>query len=182
MIQLISEKRLKKDSLIDDNVDGIYLLPAIQLAQEVGLQPIIGGVLYKKLLNLVDNGDIQTETEYKVLLDDYCIPFLIYKVMSEIQIPLSFKMRNQGVVNTSDDHSYNVDIKDVQYLKNYYDENATFYANRLTDYLCANSSKYPEYNQNIKGEMKSNKNAYNTNIYLGNSKNNINKLRKIFNN
>lgn len=181
MIQLISETRLKKDSLIDDNTDGIYLVPAIQCAQEIGLQPIIGGPLYKKILSLVDSGDIQTETDYKELLDEYCIPFLIYKVMSEIQIPLAFKMRNQGIVNTSDDHSNGVDIRDVQYLKTYYDEKAIFYSNRLSDYLCANSSKFPEYRQCIKGEMKSNKTAYNTNIYLGNS-NCKKSLRNIFNN
>lgn len=181
MIQLISEKRLKQDSLIDNNVDGLYITPAIQLAQEVGLQPIIGGPLYKKILELVNTGDIQTETDYKELLDDYCIPYLEYKVMSEIQIPLSFKMRNQGIVTTNDDHSYNTDIRDVQYLKTYYDEKATFYANRLSDYLCANSSKFPEYKQCVSGEMKSNSKAYNTNIYLGNTSCNKS-LRRIFNN
>lgn len=170
MIQLISEKILKQYSLIDDNTDGLYITPAIQLSQETGLQPILGGPLYRRLLAMVENGDIQNDTDYKQLLDEYCIPYLMYKVMSEIQIPLAFKMRNQGIVTTTDDHSYNVDIRDVQYLKTYYDEKAIFYANRLSDYLAANSSKYKEYKKCVSGEMKSNKTAYNMSIYLGTSK------------
>jgi hypothetical protein len=37
MIYLISEQTLKKYSLINDNIDTCYILPAIQLAQETGL-------------------------------------------------------------------------------------------------------------------------------------------------
>ena len=181
MIQLISEKILKQYSLIDDNVDGLYITPSIQLAQETGLQPLLGGPLYRRLLAMVENGDIQGDTNYKKLLDDYCIPYLMYKVMSEIQIPLAFKMRNQGVVTTTDDHSFNSDIRDVQYIKNYYDDKAKFYANRLSDYLVANAHLYPEYRHYVSGEMKSNSKAYNTGIVLSN--NSCNKsLRRIFNN
>ena len=48
-VLLISENTLKQDSLINNNVDSVYLLPAIQVAQDQGLQQIIGSKLYEKI-------------------------------------------------------------------------------------------------------------------------------------
>ena len=38
--------------------------------------------------------------------------------MSEIQIPLSYKMRTNGIIKNSDDKTVTIDMKDVMYLKN----------------------------------------------------------------
>ena len=52
-VLLISEKTLKTDSLINDNVDPAYIYPAIQVAQDQGLQSIIGTKLYKRICDNV---------------------------------------------------------------------------------------------------------------------------------
>ena len=65
-VLLISEKTLKSNGVINNNVDGMYILPAIDYAQDAGLQPIIGTKLYNKLMDLVADGSIQQETDYKV--------------------------------------------------------------------------------------------------------------------
>ena len=167
---LISEEILKKDGYADDNLDMNYITPAIQVSQDMGLQPVIGTNLYRKLQTLVSDGTINdaANDKYKTLLDTYIVPFLAFKTMSEIMIPISFKNKNQGVVTTNDDKSYQTDIKNVQYLKGYYDDRATFYLLRLSDYLVTFSKDFPEYaTSNDRSEMEPNPNAYNCGIYLG---------------
>jgi len=169
-VLFISEKTIKADTLINDNVGAEYILPAIRTAQDMGVQNIIGTVLFNKLKSIIADGSItQPENEaYKVLLDDYIAPYLEWKVMSDIQLPLAFKMRNSGITQTNNEHQSNSIMKDAQTLATYYDQKAIFYSHRLSDYLIANQNLYPEYTawSNI-SDMKANPNAYNTGIYLG---------------
>lgn len=165
---LISEATMKKNSVVNNNVDGMYLLPAIEFAQDAGLQPIIGTKLYNKLMDLVEDGSIIQAVDYKYLLDEYITPYLINKATADIQIPLSFKLRNQGVVQQTDSNTYVPSMKDIQYVIQNYENKANFYSNRLSDYLRANRSKYPEYcSVDSCADMPSNKDAYNTGIFLG---------------
>lgn len=165
---LVSEATMKKNSVVNNNVDGMYLLPAIEFAQDAGLQPIIGTKLYNKLMDLVEDGSITGSTDYKYLLDEYITPYLVNKVTADIQIPLSFKLRNQGVVQQTDTNTYVPSMKDIQYVIQNYENKANFYSNRLSDYLRANRSKYQEYcSVDSCADMPSNKDAYNTGIFLG---------------
>lgn len=165
---LISEATLKKNSVINNNVDGMYILPAIEYAQDAGLQPLLGTKLYNKLMDLVESGEITGATDYKLLLDEYTTPYLINKVTADIQIPLTYKLRNQGVVQNTSEYTYNPSIRDVQYVIQNYENKANFYGNRLSDYLKANRSKYPEYcSIDSCADMRSDSGAYNTGIYLG---------------
>jgi hypothetical protein len=169
-VLLISEKILKENTLINNNVGSEYILPAIRAAQDMGVQNIIGTQLFNKLKSLISDGSIkQTENEaYKVLLDDYIVPYLEWKVMSDIQLPLAFKMRNSGITQTNNEHQTNTVMKDAQTLSTFYDQKATFYSHRLSDYLLANQDLYPEYlTWNNISDMKANAGAYNTGIYLG---------------
>lgn len=167
-VLLISEKTLKSNGVINNNVDGMYILPAIEYAQDAGLQPIIGTKLYNKLMDLVADGSIQQETDYKVLLDEYVTPYLLNKVTADIQIPLNYKLRNQGVVQNQTENTIVPTMKDLQYVIQNYEYKAIFYGNRLSDYLMANKSKFPEYRKvDSSADMHSNPNSYKTNIYLG---------------
>ena len=169
-IYLISEKTLKENSVINNNVDGMYLLPAIMDAQNMGLQPLIGTKLYRKLCDLVEDGSISEtgNTDYKLLLDDYITPYLINKVTADIQIPLAYKVRNQGVIQQTSENTYIPTLKDLQYVVQNYNNKADFYGNRLSDYLHANHSKYPEYSKtDSSADMPSNSGAYKTGIFLG---------------
>lgn len=167
---LISEATIKKNSVVNNNVDGMYLLPAIEYAQDAGLQPIIGTKLYNRLMDLVEDGSITGETaeDYKLLLDEYVTPYLINKVTADIQIPLGFKVRNQGIVQQTGENTYVPSMKDMQFVAQHYDNQANFYANRMSDYLHANHNKYPEYcTIDSCADMPSDSGAYNTGIFLG---------------
>lgn len=164
---LVSTKTLKENSVINNNVDDMYVLPAVEYAQDSGLQPLLGTKLYNRLMDLVESG-ITEENDYKYLLDEYITPYLINKVTADIQIPLSFKLRNQGVIQQTGENTYVPSLKDMQYVAQSYENKANFYANRLSDFLRANRSKYPEYCKiDSCADMPSDKNAYKTGIFLG---------------
>lgn len=164
-VLLLSEKTLKEDSLINDNVDSMYIYPAIQVAQEQGLQQVIGTLLYKRICQYVDEGNVPAD--YRILLDDYITPYLEYKVMADIQIPLSYKFRNLGVNQTTDERTYSQSLRDTQYLIEYYDNKAKFYSNRLFEYLKANHKLFPDFmKKDSCDDLQANKMSYKTNIVL----------------
>ena len=164
-VLLISENTLKKDSLINNNVDSLYIVPAIQMAQEQGLQSLIGTKLYKRICDDVENNNLTTD--YKYLLDEYITPYLEYKVLADIQLPLNYKFRNLGVNQTTDERTYTPSLRDTQYLIEFYDNKAKFYSNRIYDYLCANCKKYKEFRKKDScADLAANKQSYQTNIVL----------------
>lgn len=140
---LITMAILKDSTVLNDNVDENILMVGLELAQEIHLQQIIGGNLYNTLIDKVVNGI----TDYNELITDYIQPFLKFQVLSETIIPLTFKFKTKGVVTNGD---YNngvspISMKDATQMVNYYTDRATFFGNRLTDYLTRNRSQYPEY-------------------------------------
>lgn len=146
-ILLLSEEYIKSYGIINDNTDGCYLQPAMVLAQEVGLQEIIGTKLLKKIKKLISTNDINIEefANYKELLEDYIIPYLLWETTSEIQMPISFKTANSGTVQNTDTNKYASSIEDVEYMKNYYKDKSRFFAKLLTDYLYHNSNTFKEW-------------------------------------
>lgn len=135
-------------------------------SQEINLQNIIGTNLLKKLKTLINTEEIQNNADYKELLDDYIVPFLCWDTLAEIQIPLNYKFHNLGVVKNSDTNNTTTDLKDLQYLVDYYKKKSDFFAKRLTDFLVNNSSKYPEYWNNSYGDVNAKETEY-CGLYLG---------------
>lgn len=164
VVLLISETTLKQYTVISDNVDASYIAPSIQKAQDMGLQPLIGSVLYNKLCNDVRNGSIASK--YRTLLDNYIVPYLCNQVAVELQWALFAKIRNNGIVTSQDNQTQQMSIGDCEYLRKKYEYDADFYAHRLTDYLCANAANYPEYKKCVQGGIKADADAYKTAIVL----------------
>lgn len=153
-VYLISESVLKKRSLITDPTLSVYIKPAIECAQKIGLRGIIGDCLLEKLQYLVvtkneeRTGILINEDEYvhyKELLNNYVTDYLCYATMSEVVIPYRDKMRNAGIVNTADNNYQQPAFSEVQYVKRYWNDNAQYYGTRLREYIVANKEWYPEY-------------------------------------
>lgn len=146
-VLLISETTLKKYTLINDNIDGMYLLPAIQSAQDIDLDTIIGPALNNKLQDLVGNNDIlqPKNINYKNLLDDYVTPYLCWQVMQSVQIALDYKFSNSGVIENSDERKTKLDYTNSKALADQYQKYANSYAMKLKNYLHNNSNLFPEY-------------------------------------
>ena len=163
-ILLISEKTIKENSLVSNNIDGKYIANAIRTAQDISLQPIIGSKLFKRLCEGVANDNLtELETE---LIKEYIQPILLNSVMSDLVMQLTFKFRNMGAVQTTDTNLIVPSLKDLQYVREDYNLKASFYMNRLSDYLKANCTKFKEYPGCGCGELKANPTAYKTNLTL----------------
>jgi hypothetical protein len=81
-ILLISEKTIKENSLVSNNVDGKYIQNAIRTAQDISLQPIIGQKLFERLCEGVSEDNL-TELETD-LIKTYIQPVLLNAVMSDL--------------------------------------------------------------------------------------------------
>lgn len=168
-IFLINENVLKSETILNDNVGSEFIRPAIEASQDIYLQQLIGTELLEKLYNLVVTNNIQEDenTHYKTLIDEYITNYLKYKVLAEITIPLAYKYRSAGVVQSNGENYSNSQMKDATLVQNHYELRATFYAERLSKYLNTNSNLFPEYmSTRDNADMRANPDAYQTNILL----------------
>jgi hypothetical protein len=163
-VLLISEDYIKSESNLDNNVSGKYLQSAIKLAQDIELQSLIGTKLLEKIQKLVIDWkdpnkpvhpieppiydptsiDDPENHRYKELLDYYIQPYLLYQVLSEITIPISFKLSNFGVMRTDDEKNLTSDINQVNLIKKYYRDKADFFKTRLQNWVITYYNDFPE--------------------------------------
>ena len=164
-VYLISEQTLKDETVLNDNLGSEFIGPAIETSQDIYLQEVIGSMLLDKLYEDVANDTL--DGQYKTLLDDYITPFLKFKILSEIVIPMSYKYRNSGLVQSAGEHYQQSTMRDATMVQNHYEQRATFYHQRLTKYLNANSSQFPEYrNTRDNADMMADGDSYKTNWCL----------------
>ena len=147
-ILLISEDTLKTYSHLNENIWGKSLTPAIITAQDIYLQKFLGSCLYKKVLELVENGGIRNENYamYKELLDDYIANFLIYQTLANLIPEISTKITNMGLVTSSDEHVQNVTQGERDLVMGQYQKYADAYCKMMQDFLKENRDSFPELN------------------------------------
>lgn len=155
-VYLISSTTMKKRGLITDPTLEYICKTSIEMAQKIGLREIIGDCLIEKLQVLVSTKDDETDVllinlpeniHYKVLLTNYITDYLVYKTMGEAVIPLRDKMRNAGVVNTTDTNYQQPDFNgEITYVKRYWNDAAEYFGSILRQYIEKHLDYYPEYN------------------------------------
>lgn len=163
-VLLISEDYIKSNSTLDNNISGKYLQAAITSAQDVELQSTIGTKLLEKIQKLVIDWkdpnkpvhpieppiydptsiDDPENHRYKELLDYYIQPYLLYQVLSEIVIPISYKLGNFGVMRTDDEKDIAAEASQVNQIKKYYRDKADFFKTRLQNWVITYYNDFPE--------------------------------------
>lgn len=150
---LISVKELKSNgTLFSNNVDDGYLNSTIITCQEVYLEQVTGTALYHKLQMLVYNQITGQEDgiydpgneDYRELLEEMVKPYLKARATVDILYPVSYKIRNMGVMKSSDTNLQNADMSDIKYLEKQYLTYVAEYEQRLSKYLCENKELFPE--------------------------------------
>ena len=157
----ISIADLKAKSIIDGNTDADKLIYQIEVAQDMHIQNYLGGRLYDKLQDLILSGDIDlpANSDYKDLRDDYIKPMLIWFTQLEYLPFAMFKIDNGGINRHRGQESDTVDFRDVDRMQSKITDRAEFYTKRFLDYICFNTQKFPEYNNNSNGDMYPDKDA-----------------------
>lgn len=144
-VEFISQDYLKQNSPIQFDIDGSLLRPIVLTSTDRYILPIIGSPLYDYLQNQITANTLSAQ--YKTLMDRYIQPTLTQFVVYESLPFISFKLTNKNVSKNSGDNSEPVDLEELKLLSERVWANATFYAERMTRYLMANQSLFPEYYQ-----------------------------------
>jgi len=144
-VLLTSPDFVRLNSNISDNVNSKVLATAIREVQEDELQEILGQLLFEKLQDLVESGEISNEenAKYKELLDKAQM-FITYRVIAEIIVMLNMKIDNAGLIQTRDENMDYMGLDDTMTMKNYYDTKASHYAYLLQNYLMEHLTEIPE--------------------------------------
>jgi len=144
---MISETKLRSFTDINNNVDPKLLTTAISIAQDIYLQRIISTQLYTKLLDDINNSTLAGV--YSTLLNDYCVPYLIWSSYWEALEYIYIRPRNNGLLTpTGGDNSVNVDTDLFDRKRRLADNKSQFYGDKLTKYLIQNQASFPELQQN----------------------------------
>ena len=150
---LISEVKLREYTDLDNNVDTALIKNAIREAQDIRLQSIIGTLLYEKIMDLVDSGDISLSenAKYKTILDSYIQDYLIYAAYWYSLDAIYLRSRNNGLIQPNGGENSDAVDRSLYNLKRSSVENKMeFYAEKLTEYIIEENTQYPELNDSNK--------------------------------
>jgi len=109
---LISEVVFRNYTDVNNNIDSALIKNAIREGQDITLQQTIGTLLYQKIIDLVDSGDIDSSTyaNYKTLLNNYIQDVLIYAAYWYALDAIYLRSRNNGLIQpTGGENSEGVD-------------------------------------------------------------------------
>ena len=160
-ILFVNSDYIKRYTNLNNSVQDDTMKPSIVLAQDKYVQQYLGTDLYDKLLS-----DIQAATltgVYKTLVDDYVLKVAMWWTMVELLPNIQSQVDNGGVVVRTSDDSQPVSGSEFHKLSSMARDNAEFYTTRLVDYICDNTSSYPEYSSNSGADMRPDKDPYSEN-------------------
>ena len=131
--------------------------------------PALGSALYDRLQTGIQlNNLTPSETS---LLDTYITPTLVYYVMSELPMGLSYQFYNKGMIRKSGEGQENPSAAEMIDVADRYKGRAEFYKQRLVKYLKQESGNntFPLYNNPGSGvdTIVPDNEAYTTSIWLG---------------
>lgn len=168
-ILLVSEEMIKDRTQIHGNIDPKLINPHIKVAQDLFIERLLGTALFNKLINDIDTTGTTTG-DYKTLLDNYIVDALIWYVVADLPITLSYQFWSKGVVRKQGLETEMPSATELIEIANYYKNRAEHYANRLRLYLRQNApTKFPEYLNPGSGidSVHPDRNSFTMPVYLG---------------
>lgn len=169
-ILFISVDTIKDRTGLHLSVDPKMVFPDIMYAQDAYILPALGTALYERLQDGIECGDLSCDEE--TLLNQYITPCLVYYVMSELPMALSYQYYNKGVVRKTGDNQTEPSASELTDVANRYAARAEFYKQRLIKYLKQENqanAKFPEYSNPGTGVdvFVPENEGYTTTIWLG---------------
>lgn len=154
-VLFISEEKLKDSTAINLNVDPDLLLPFVREAQKLYVETALGTKLTQKLKDLITAGTINlpANAAYKTLLDDYVGDMLPGYSLYHALPYLRHKIENGNVYNKTSETGTALSTEESQSFREEIMNTCSYYRERLIDYICNNSSLFPEYTQNTGADV-----------------------------
>lgn len=162
---LISYTNLVAASELNDNIDPKKILPLIREVQEMRVQPVIGARLFEKLKAGIVADDLTQD--YKDLLNGPIKDVMVHNVLADLPYKMNFNFSNVGVTKRTSENSQAIEDKDLEKFINFHKSRARWYADRLTDFIKRDVTKYPEFLLGDCHEINAKPAQYEIGIYLG---------------
>ena len=163
----ISTGNLKREGLINGNVEDTILRVVIQRVQRSVVRPLLGTSLYNRIVTGITDDDLNADE--KTLMDDYVTPLMVVACDRASIDATNYQIRNKSVSTGVDKDFKSVTESENLRLDNSIRQSITIEQNTLIDYLLDNCKLYPEYdNAECSYEMKppSTKKAKGNSFYL----------------
>lgn len=139
----ISDEDLKKETIINGNVDDKLINPTILKVQDIQIQRIIGTDLYNELKTQVIASTVTAANA--TLLNEYIRPCLKEYVVAEFTVPGVFKIFNRSTSTNNSENASPLTESEMVKMHQKFQTDAEFYADMLKRFLLQNSSTYPLY-------------------------------------
>jgi hypothetical protein len=157
-VLFISEAKLKDSTAINLNVDVDLLLPFVREAQKLYVETALGTDLTQKLKDEITAGTLAGA--YKTLVDDYIGDMLpAYSLYHAIPF-LRFRVENGNIYSKTSETGTALSESEAQHFREEILNTASYYRERLIDYICNNTSSFPEYSTNTGADVNPSKENY----------------------
>jgi len=150
-VLLINGDYIRQYTELNKSVEEGYLRSSIRKAQDIELQPLLGTDLYNKILDDTKNATISGA--YLTLKDTYIKQCLVEWTLYYLIPVLDTKIDNGGIVQRISENTTPATSTGVNRLMDHHLASAKFYAQRMVNYICENSSLFPEYSTNNDNQL-----------------------------
>ncbi len=160
----ISRTDLVKNSIIDGNVDTDKFIQFIKIAQEIHIQNYLGTKLYEKISEDIIAGTLTGD--YLDLVNTYIQPMLVHYAMVDYLPFAAYQVKNGGIFKHNSENAETVSKDEIDFLISKQRDFAEYYTRRFIDFICFDSSKFPEYLENQDSDVDPDRNTNPSNWVL----------------
>jgi len=148
---------LKRNSIIDGNVDIDRFIGFLKIAQQIHIRNYLGTDLYNKISSDIVAGSLSGD--YLSLVNDYVQPMLIHFAMVDYLPFAAYTLKSGGLYKHTSENAETVTKEEVDYLIEKHRDIAEYYTRRFIDHMSFNQSSFPEYNSNTNDDIHPDKDA-----------------------
>lgn len=148
---IISTNDIKRFTTMNGNLDNDTFIQYVLISQEIHIQNYLGTDLLEKIQSDIIAGTLTGN--YLSLVTKYIKPMLIHYAMSEYLNFASYTVNNKGVFKHSSENAETVSPQEIEKMIQAETRIAKHYTQRFLDYICNNTSLFPEYSSNDSEDM-----------------------------
>ena len=165
----ISPAYLKELTALNLNIDDVVIRANILNVQRMYIEPILGTDLYDSVVSKIAASSLTGN--YQTLVNTWCSSAVAWYTMVELVPQIAVDIARGGVYRGQAENSNAATIQEINLLRDSYRNNAERFTDRLGEYLCNNSTLFPEYTTNSDEDLRpQNTTAFNG-IWLGGNQN-----------
>ena len=148
-ILLISTDDLKRNSIIDGNLDPDKFIQYLKIAQDIHMYNFLGSRLVNRYQELIFNNelDLKQNSAYKELLEVYIKPMLIQWGLAEYYPFAGYIISKNGAIKPRTENGDSMEKSEIEFMVSKASETATRYTQRFQRFMREQTHRdaIPEY-------------------------------------